>query len=154
MNHETVDTFESSIYENINFISRYKKLYAKYNNWDNRISKIDKKEVSSILETYNYPFKYVDSTYYCKESIESYTFHIAIQVKGGIPILTFNIEKDNVFYPLTGHNLTRAYKLLLNLETALIVTFIDYEQLNEIMKEYLRIYEDFKIEFLNQVKVI
>ncbi len=154
MNNDFLNSLESSIYESINFISRYHNLYSKYNNWDSRVSKIDKKEVQSILGIYNYSFKYIDGTYYFKEFIESFIFHVGIQVKGGVPILTINIEKDNIFFPFKGGNITRAYKLLNNLETALIVTFINYEQLGEIIKEYLSIYEDFKIMFLKQMELV
>lgn len=79
---------------------------------------------------------------------------MGIQIKRGIPILTINIEKDNIFFPFKGGNMTRAHKLLNNLEIALIVTFINYEQLREIIKEYLSIYEDFKIAFFKHIELV
>lgn len=140
------------IYQNINLIERYNKLAIKFNDWDNRIIKVDKNRILQILKNYHYPFKYLDKDFYFTEKVHDFVFHIALQVKGGVGNVVINVKKDNEFYDFQSGNIGRVNKLILGLETGSLILYSNYDQLSEIIESFLLIYEDFKAEFLKQVE--
>ena len=151
MNNLNLSPFATSLFTNIRLVERYGELANQFSDFDNKISKLDKKEISKIIKSCGYSFVYIDRCYYIKETAGDFTFHTRIELSGGVARMVLNAEKNNEWQDFRGGSIGRINKLLLDLETGTLVCFSNYEQLSIILRAYFSIYEDFKIEFLKQV---
>lgn len=156
-NREYFTIFDNSL-DKINFSNRYKELSKQFNesNYDKLEKKTDKKKIMNIFKNMGYGFKYYPGgDFNLVEQINSFSFQLLFIVKRGFITNYLNVfiddKKINKQY-----NFGFIYRSLVGDMNAIITTpkFIDYAEFEEIAKNIISIYEDFKIEFLRQVDEI
>jgi len=142
------------IFLSINFSERFKMLSEKYNDFENRLNKVDKKEVQTILSKLNYTFKYTEGHFVLKETFDDDYIHLALSLKGGVFSPRLTIFQDRAFWKISSGNFVSIYRSLKQNINAQIMMpiFSTYEEFEQIAKEVLGIYEDFKQEFISLIE--
>ena len=147
---------EYQVYKNIDFVSRYDSLSVNFQH-EERLE-YAKDEVLNLITKLGYKAKYVKSDNFFKveEKINGVKFYLNICLKysnAELIIGATDIAKDQF---MTGDTFGRLYKLIkyaegIDLEENIKKPkFRTYEDLEFILKETFRIYEDFKAELLKQ----
>lgn len=144
------------IYENINFCSRYENL-SKKNQFENTFENYSNDEVVRIIEKIGHRAKFIKNGNFFKieEKAFGIKFYFHINLKYGFTELIIgatNIELDEFILggPFGGIFKDIAYVKDGEEKSVRKPKFSTYEELQEILKEALSIYEDFKVEFLKQ----
>lgn len=144
-------------FKNIEFIDKYKKvMYEHSHSLDDILSRMDKSIIKSTFKEIGYDFKISSpgQFYVFYETIDSYSFKISFQITGGIIIIYIYIYLNHEYIKVDNNNLTFLYRYLLG-DMNLITkqpSFKNYEELKDILIEILKIYEDFKKEFLKLIE--
>lgn len=75
-----------TVLEKIDFVSRYQKICEKHNDFDNSMSKDNKKLTSHALDSFSYNYKYFTngSFYQIKEQENNITFQLHLVLKRGM----------------------------------------------------------------------
>jgi phosphoserine phosphatase len=143
-------------YRSIDFENRYKKLMAEHNDFNNRLQKIEKKEILAVLKGLGYSFKVFSpgQDFYVENITEKYKFIFSFKCKNAIMENYIYVYRDNQKLPYSNPNLAFTYKHIVGniIVPVNAQNFKDYKEFEEIIKEILSIYEDFKVEFLRQVE--
>lgn len=154
-NDKLLPLIEAS-YRNINFISRYKELMLRHNNFESRLLKIDKKEILKILKELGLSFKIFTSgqDFYLEDKVHDFKFTFSFNAKNGIMASYIYVYRNEDKIPFPYPNLGFVYKFLLdNMDLNInALNFRDYQDFKKIMYPLIQIYEDFKGEFLRQVE--
>ncbi len=140
---------------NIFFVERFKALFEKYNetDYDKLESRTDKKRILSILKENGYDAKYyAGGDFEIKESYNLFTFQLLNIVKNGMITTYLNVFCGEVRINNDFHFAFIYRRLIGNMDAKTSTPkFSDYTEFEEILKELILIYEDFKKEFLRQV---
>lgn len=146
-------------YYNIDFINRFKEGSSKFNFPPNSImKKMDKKKNLDILSQLGYNFKLSSPGQYYSylEQTGNIKLNLFCQISGGIITEYIYIYIDNEKLDVNYYrsNLAFTYRYLINDMNAEIsaLTFRNFEDFKEAMKMIISIYEDFKKEFITQMK--
>lgn len=144
-------------FDNINFSERYKTIFKKYNDFENMMTRMDKSKNIATFKELGYDFKiFSPGQYYnFEEQIEDVRFKLSLRINKGFITEYIYLYIDNEKVNISHNNFAFLYRhLIKNMEaesTALV--FKDFNELKSVLKELLSIYEDFKVEFLKQMKV-
>lgn len=143
-------------FRKINFIERYERIREKFKDFENRMTKLDNKEVKHIFKEQGYKAKIFSpgQDFYFEEFYKDIKFHFEITKKGGVIQSRIDIYINGKIPEKLDTNLVFIYRVLLNnmnLELAPPICYTCFESFEEILIEFLSIYEDFKTEFLKQV---
>ena len=143
-------------YRDISFIERYEYLINEYSSYfDNRMSKLDNKEVKRIFTERGYKAKMFSpgQYFYFEETFQNKKFVFEVDKRKGIFICKIDIYYD--FIKVTEYTPFHfVYKLLvddMNLDVPVLCysNVIDFEDL---LIKSLHIYEDFRDEFLKNME--
>ncbi len=145
-----------SVYNNINYYSRYKDLSEKYFTEEERLEKIDKKIVLNILSDLGYTGKYNsrESFFQIQEDFRNKKFYFNINLKYGLVELIFGLlddidEEKNQIIGGTACGVCELIEINKGQESNEYIKdprFRTYEELKEILKEAFSLYEDLKKE--------
>jgi hypothetical protein len=135
--------------EQISFSKWFENLCRKYNK-SKGMEKTEKSLIIRCLKDLVYHFKYGEGSFYFieywNEDIKS---HTVFNLKRGIFLGYFNIAINGEFIDLNSGNFGNvAFTLNKDLSAPGMPVFSSYDELKDIAKEVLKIYEDFKTEFL------
>ncbi|MFZ4545265.1 MAG: hypothetical protein ACOYOA_14535 [Saprospiraceae bacterium] len=145
MSELKLDPLTIAIAEEINIVDRYRALCERFNDSNNRMTRIDKNEVMKILKPYWQSFKYFQGDYYIEEPYDEHlTFGTTIGTKGGNATCYLRIKKDGEFLKLDSGALHSIYRKMLGNELGSPIFYSSYVELSIIIKEFIAIYEDFK----------
>lgn len=133
----------------IDFSNRFQILYNNYQYTDDYMSSIQKKDVLNIFNKLGYKFKFIDRSYLLLEEIGDLRIQFVINIKGNVLGYIYVWYKNELLDIVSGH-FTHIRNHLENIEEFIAPTYKNHEELEKILKEYLNIYEDFKIEFIKQ----
>lgn len=156
---------ENKIYEdlyyksftNINFIEKYKNIMSAHNHdIDKMLSRMDKSIIKKTFKEIGYDFKISSpgQFYVFHETYGNCSFKISFQISGGIIATYVYIYKGDNYINIDNNKLGFLYRHLLNNMNLQInnPSFLDYNELKTILIKILKIYEDFKKEFLKLMK--
>jgi hypothetical protein len=141
-------------YRSIDFAIRYKKLMNEHNDFQNRLQKVEKKEVLAVLKNLGYNFKVFSpgQDFYIENVTGEYKFIFSFKCKSAIMENYIFVYYNNakIIYE---ENLAFIFRALMgDMNTSTTAPkFRDYEEFQKIITLILQIYEDFKTEFLKQV---
>lgn len=132
----------------INFKNRYSKLCDVYNNFDNRARNFELDKVEEIIKNNNYSFKFnsKESFFKVNEKIQPYNFTFNIIIKDGIVQFVWDIKKNDIRIHLGWGMWESIIEFMANEEFTRKPIFTNYNDLNVILSEGFKIYEDFKNE--------
>jgi hypothetical protein len=154
MENENLKGIIETTYRRVNFVSRYKETMVKHNDFENRMRKVEKKEILNILKDLGYFFKVFSPgrDFYIENEVSNFRFVFSFNCKDGIMtncIFNYQNGKKITFE----ENLGFVYRYLLDdMELPINAQkFKNYTEFKEIISSLLRIYEDFQVEFLKQV---
>ena len=141
-------------YNSINFTERYRKIMEQYNDFNNRMHKVDKNEILKTLKHLGYNFKIFSPGQECylEESISNFKYDFSFNSKNGIMQIYISIYFNNIKVKYQ-ENFAFIYRALMgdmNLNTT-APKFKTYDEFKEIINSLLKIYEDFKNEFLKRM---
>lgn len=150
-----IEKIEES-FKAIRIVDRYVKLSENHNDFNNLMKRMDKRANLDVLKKLGYTFKIFTpgQHYNFEESFKHYKIVFSCQISGGI-------IAPYIYVYANGHQIPFKYPhfgfisrfLMGNMEAKITASvFGDLEEFEEIMKELLSIYEDFKTEFLKRVK--
>lgn len=138
------------LYEKIKFYDRYKTICENNRFEDDLLEKQDKREVLKLFQNFGYESKYIakESFYKISTELNGYKFYFHIGLKYGIIEIIFGSLSKTEDSRLGGV-CSRICKLIKrskgeNPDPIKPPNFTNYEQLSEILKESLSLYEDFK----------
>lgn len=156
---------ENKIYEdlyyksftNINFIEKYKNImYAHNHDLDKILPRMDKSIIKKTFKVIGYDFKISSpgQFYVFYETNGNCSFKISFQISGGIIGTYIYIYIGEKYIDIDNNKLGFLYRHLLNNMNLQInnPSFLDYNELETILIKILKIYEDFKKEFLKLMK--
>jgi hypothetical protein len=137
-----------SVLLKINFIVRYKQLSKKHQNEDS----FENYEVEPVLEMikksgYNSKFKKNGTFFEIIQKKGQYIFQLNICLKYGLVELILGVEKGKERLAVGGP-FGHISTLLGEEDKIFKPSFVDYNELNEILKESFEIFEDIKKEAL------
>jgi len=141
----------------INLIDRYKNLFPKFNfDLDLIMSRMNKKENLNVIKGLGYDFKIFTpgQHYNYVEQFDDTKLILSCQISKGMvfPYIFIYVNDNKIGLPYRA-KLSSTYRMLLNSpqEKLNSLKFRNYEDLKEIMKSVIEIYEDFKKEFLKRI---
>lgn len=140
----------------IHLIERYKVICEKHNDFQNRLDKTNKKQLLSIFKNLYPSVKYegLDKLYSIFFNVNEFKIIFCSKLHNGIVEPFFYIGKgdnEHIFY-------NRFDFICVDLDENFdrkicnIPKYSSEEELEQILKELLNIYEDFKIEFLKRAE--
>ena len=146
-------------YKSIDFIERYKNLFPKYNfDLDTIMSRMNKRENLNVIKELGYKFKIFTPGQYYRyiETFDRIELVLSCQISKGMvfPYIYIYIDGENINHRYNYMtNLGFVYKHLTNDFNQIVnaLCFRNLEDLKEIMKSVIEIYEDFKEEFLKRI---
>lgn len=151
---EEIEGIYYESFSKINFIERFEKIRKSFNDFENRMTKLDNREVKRVFNEQGYKVKIFSpgQEFYFDVFLDDYKFYFEINKKHGIILCRIEVFKKEIkiaeYTPL--HFI---YRVLIN-DMDLLLDPICYTSLDDfeaILKEFLSMYEDFKAEFLKQV---
>lgn len=155
-----MEEIKNSYYESfrkINFIERFERIRESFNDFDNRMTKLDNKEVKRIFNEQGYNVKVFSpgQDFYYEEFFGDFKLHFEITKKGGIIQNRIDVYFKGEVPEKLDTNFYFLYRVLIknmNLEISTPICYSCIEDFEQILKEYLSIYEDFKQEFNGLLK--
>ncbi|MRJ09004.1 hypothetical protein EDL98_08280 [Ornithobacterium rhinotracheale] len=143
------------IYENMNFYNRYERLSEKYQ-LENRFENYANENVIALYQELGYEAKHIKKNNFFKieEKIENIKFYFHTCLKyGNIELIigASDMEKNEFLLGGPFAHISKEIEILKNIEKEGYIRspkFGNYEDLYEILKVVLHIYEDFKKEVL------
>lgn len=151
---EIIENFYHSL-KKIDFVQRYKKISETYNDFENRLSKMDKSKIKSIFLGIGYKVQLSSpgQYYLVEDNISDYNFTIMFQISGGIVTGYIFISYLESKVEIKHSNLGFIYRYLVGNPDAVITTpvFKDYDELGNILIKEMEIFQDFKKEFLSLI---
>lgn len=140
----------------IDFTNRYKKTMENHSDFENRMQKIDKKEILKALKELGYTFKVFSpgQDFYIEDVVLHFKFIFSFKAKNAIMENYIHVYMDEKKIPFLYPNLAFVYRFLVGDMTTSVKAqnFKNYEEFKTIISTLLNIYEDFKSEFLRQVE--
>ena len=131
---------------NIDFSKRYSELVSKFSfNYDEVLERYDNNIIIDMLNEYGYNAKYDkrEDFFYIKEKNDIYTYQFNMSFRyGAIEFIWALWEGDKLLTGSTWNSLKR----LLDGDRIKLANFRNYEDLKSILKESLKLYEDFKAQ--------
>lgn len=141
-------------FEKINFVCRYQKICESHSDFENSMSKTNKKLTSSALDLFKYNYKYFSngSFYQIKEEKDDITFQLHLVLKGGIVESLMYIYIKGEFMEPNGRLDFLPEDLGIHYDRIKygLPKYCSKQELNEILSDLFSIYEDFKKEFIKQ----
>ena len=110
--------------------------------------------IRSIKELgYNFKLSSPGQFYVFYETQGEYSFKVSFQISGGIIGIYVYLYLNHNFIDIDNNKLSFLFRYLVNDMNAEInaPTFTNYDELKKILKDILKIYEEFKIEFLQNL---
>lgn len=142
------------VFEKINFVCRYQKICEEHSDFDNRMSKNNKKLTDETLDFFKYNYKYFTngSFYQIKEVKDDITFQLHLVLKGGVVESLLYIYIKDKFMEPNGRFDFLPEKLGIPFERDKynLFFYVNEDELRLILKEIFSIYEDLKDEFIKQ----
>jgi hypothetical protein len=140
-------------FRKIDFIDKFKKIMDTHNHpLDAILKRMDKPIIKNSFKELGYNFKLSSpgQFYIFYETVGDYSFKVSFQISGGIVYVYIYIYIQNEYIKIDYNNLGFLYRHLIgNMEEVINApTFIDYNELKNIIKVIMTIYEEFKSEFL------
>jgi hypothetical protein len=144
-------------FRKIHFLERYEKLSKTFQNFDKRMSNLDNKVVKAFFKNLGYQVKIFSpgQDFYFDESNGDFKFYFEINKKGGTLLGRIDVYYQNTLPKMhtTFHFIYRV--LLEKMDIELFpICYTNEHEFEAILKEFLSIYEDFKLEFLKQMKEV
>lgn len=147
-NMELENIYYNSLRE-IDFSTKFKSVVERHM-ITNHMIKTKSTEVKRIFENLGYKITFKDNSYFLIESLKEYKFQITFQIKlGSVLCYVFVWQNENLLDLEYGH-FTFLRNKLENIEEFIAPSFSNYLELEKILKELLKIYEDLKVEFVKQ----
>jgi hypothetical protein len=143
----------------ISFTDKYKKVFLGHSDYNQRLSKMSKKDILNSFKKKGYSLR-VSSPgqyYIYEEKIESITLRLMFQISGGMTTEYLQIlDKNGTRFEIMNDNLAFAYRYMIgNMDAEVNAPiFKDYEELAEIIGDFMEIYKDFKSEFIQGLKIV
>ncbi len=144
-------------YKEINFVEKAERIF-RFKDFDNRLTTFKQEDVLSFLQNIGYDFvaKKPGKEFTHKETNDSVEFVVSFNLNGGVvlPYLYVYVNGEKVPYDYPGFVFT--YKYLIDDFESLMnpsTVYTSYSDLEEIVKEVLNLYEEFKKAFLHKVKI-
>jgi hypothetical protein len=137
------------ILQNINFASRYSELCKRHSNFDKSLEEYDKSLIQKFLESNGIKVLFVKSENFFKiaENIGELSIQFNIIPKRGFLQFVWDVKRRNERLDLSLGMWEAITRELSKIE-AKKPLFSSLDELQEILKEALSIYEDFKQELL------
>jgi hypothetical protein len=140
-------------FRNIDFVTKYKKIMDEHNHPLNEIlSKMDKPTIAKTFKELGYNFKISSpgQFYVFYETLREYSFKVSFQISGGIITSYIYLYYNNNIVKIDYTNFAFIFRFLKNNmdEITNAPKFKNYDELRIILKNILKIYEEFKSEFL------
>ena len=136
----------------VNFSSRFKNLVDNYNNSKSNSKKVKKSEIINFLKQSVLEFNYIDSIYISEEFHGDYKFSVILDFKHNTVLCSFYVYfKDVLLNIPTGH-FTFLRNYLEGTKEFIAPYYSSINELQEITKEVVSIYFDFKETFLSNLK--
>jgi len=137
------------ILQQINFASRYKSLCERYSDFNGRLKEYDRDKIQDFYEGKGLKVSFVKGERFFKvlETVGEFKVQFNTIPENGFLQFVLDVKKGNERYNLGWGMWESITRELLNTESGK-PKFINYEELNEILKEAFSIYEDFKRELL------
>lgn len=158
-NQEKIAEIIYQSYRDINFVDRLKKGSLKYDFPSDVIMKrMNKKENLKILKELGYNFKIFSpgQHYDYSEEFKNIKLKLSCKISGGIinSYIYIYINNEKVNSNVYKENLSFIYRHLVGDMNAYITafTFRDFDDFKNAMSDIIKIYEDFKQEFLKQMQ--
>ena len=157
MKSSTIEKIYYKSFNNIDFVNKYQTVMNRYNHSINDIlSKMDKTIIKKLFKEAGYEFK-ISSPGQFFEFFESFNvikLKVSIKVSGGMIVVYVYIYINNEVVKIDYTNFAFIYRILKNNmeEITNAPNFINYDELLFLLKDVMIIYEDFKKEFLIQMK--
>ncbi len=141
------------ILEDINFLSRYKKLNQRFPLSNEAFENYSNEEVLKIFDSLGYNFKYAkkEKFFGLKESINGFDFTFNISCKCGVLEFIWGLTKDGERFTMGGPWGLIGDLLVHGNCSIKDPSFKSYAELKEILAEALMIYEDFKKRVIREV---
>lgn len=144
-------------FRKINFVERFERIREKYGDFENRMTKLDNKEVKRIFTEQGYKVKIFSpgQDFYFEDFFGDFKFHFEITKKGGIIQCRIDVYFKGEIPEKMHTNLYFIYRVLLenmNLEIAPPICYKNIDDFEDILKELLSIYKDFKYGFLKYLE--
>lgn len=144
-------------YKEINFVEKAEKIF-RFKDFDNRLTSFKQKDVLSVFESIGYDFvaKNSGKEFTRKATNDSVDFVVTFNLNGGVvlPYLYVYVNREKVPYDYPAFVFT--YKYLIDDFESLMnpsTVYTSYSDLEEIIKEVLDLYEEFKKAFLHKLIV-
>jgi hypothetical protein len=155
-NEKLIRIIENS-FQFIDFVNRYQKIMENHSDFENRMQKVDKKEILKVLKELGYTFKVFSpgQDFYIEDFVAEYKFVFSFKCKSAIMenYIYVYYKGEKILYE---ENFAFIFRYLLkdiNAQTT-APKFKTYNEFKEIIQKLLKIYEDFKAEFLKQVEKV
>lgn len=142
------------IYNNINYYTIAEQLSEQYR-FEDRLENYSVEVVVEIIQSYGYQVKFMKKESFFKilEKCENYVFYFHLSLKYGLVEVIFGVtDKDKKH--LAGGAISTITKLM-EIDRGIekdgymkYPSFRDYADLNDILRSYFRLYENFKQEVL------
>ena len=139
----------------INFAEKYITLSKKYPEKNDSLEKYSIEIVSNIIKGFGYNYTYFKSENFFRlfESFNNYNLWIHISLRYGLVDLMLYVKyKKELLFPCGSFNWIVSDIGLSGGKIISLPCFTNYEELEEILKEGLDIYKDFKDEFLRNLE--
>ena len=137
----------------IDFVNRFESITT-HLDFNNRMTRIDKKEILYRLSKLGYEFKVITPgrDFYFDSKTDNWRFRFSFNLNGGVilPYIYVYDKHDNKIH-YENSNLIYTYKYLIDDLDKIMnpsTVFCNYEEFDEIISGFLKLYEDFKVEYL------
>lgn len=145
-------------FRNIDFVIKFKKIMDEHiHPLDDILPRMDKPTIVKTFKEIGYNFKISSpgQFYIFYETVGEYSFKVSFQISGGIIGVYIYIYLNHNYINIDNNKLSFLYRYLVNDMNAEInaPTFTNFDELKIILENILKIYEEFKIEFLQRVFV-
>lgn len=142
------------IYKGIDFVNRYKSICEKHDDFSNRMEGNRAVLYEEILNRLHIKYKYFkkDSFFKLEDHIKDFKINLHFVLKNGIVEAFIYIEKGDDYLKPNGRFdfIPEELGVDFNRKIFNLPKYINENELEEIIKEILSIYEDFKSELLKQ----
>jgi len=146
-----------NVFKHINFTERYMLICEKYADYNNRMKGNGVYLCETIFNKLGVEFKYLkkDRFFKLEDNINAYKFNLHLDLRNGIVEALLYIENGNHNYKPDGRFdfIPEEIGEKFDREKYNLPKYTNAQELENILKEILSIYEDLKIEFLERLNL-
>ena len=142
------------VFEEIDFVNRYKKIYQEHHDFDSRLDGHNKEICNRVMDSFGYTYRYVSngSFYQIKDRVGNQLFQLHLVLKHGIVEILLYIYSDGKLIEPNGRLDFFPEDMGIPFEHDKYNLFFyhDEQELKVILGDFFGLYEDLKSACLKQ----